>query len=463
MSYLKSILTLCACVLFAFANAQVDTIGFSKPQKLNDAINSGAEESIPILSSDGKTLYVARTFHPQNTGGKYSGQDIWKSTKAGESFEKAENLKVLNNKSSNAVAGVTRGGNRLYLLNQFTDEGIVEPGLSISEYNKTLKAWSDPRTVAVPGLEVKGDFYSAYVSHSEDFILWTIPVPDDTLGNNLFVSLSYDKGGQWTAPMALGADINSLNDEISPFFDVKNNLLFFARNRPGDKQDYDIYYTKRLDDSWTKWSEPVKAGDGLNSSKFDAYYYATDDGTVYFSSNRGDSLSNIFLSELKITEMKLDSVERVETEPAEPEMPDPVLIIETTEGGESRTRELSSLSKEELLSADTRIRFVYFDYDKYNISAKYIEVLDDAARILDENPGMRLRIEGHTDAIASDAYNQVLSENRAAAAKEFLVINGVIPDRISTLGMGEKEPYATNLTPEGRALNRRVELFFEEN
>ncbi len=468
MRYLKTLLTFFALAVFVYTNAQVDTISFSKPQKLGDAVNSGAEESIPIISPDGKALYFARTFHKQNIGGMYSGQDIWKSLKSEDTFEAAANVAKLNNKGSNVVVGVARNGNRLYLLNQFSEKGKPTAGVSVSDFNQTLNAWSDPRVVVVPDLNIKGDFYSALVGTNEDYILWSIPIPDDTLGNDLYVSLSSDRGTSWTAPMSLGSTINTMSDEISPFFDTKNGLLFFAKNRAGDTDDYDIYYAKRLDDSWTKWSEPVKAGDGINSTKFDAYYYSDKDGTAYFSSNRNDSLSNIYLSDIKVTHTYLDSITPidstaiVEVSNEKLVMPDPVLIIETKEGGESRERLLSSLTKEELLDQSTRIRFVYFDYDKYNITAKYIEVLDDAARILDDFPKMTLLIEGHTDAIGSDAYNQVLSDNRAAAAKEFLVINGVIPDRITTKGMGKKEPYATNLTEDGRALNRRVEMFFKE-
>ena len=73
---------------------------------------------------------------------------------------------------------------------------------------------------------------------------------------------------------------------------------------------------------------------------------------------------------------------------------------------------------------------------------------------------INLKIIGHTDAIGSHEYNQILSENRARSTKEYLLIHGVEPGRIDTEGMGKREPYASNLTEEGRALNRRVELFF---
>src|SRR5690606_27841056 len=136
----------------------------------------------------------------------------------------------------------------------------------------------------------------------------------------------------------------------------------------------------------------------------------TQDGTSYFSSNRNDSLSSIYLTDLSISKPVLDSLEMLDAD-IEITRREPVLIIETTASGKQVNRSLATMSKAELLDKDTYIRFVYFDYDKYDISAKYIEVLDAVARILDDHPNMTLKIDGHTDAIGSDAYNKVLSDN----------------------------------------------------
>jgi OOP family OmpA-OmpF porin len=85
-------------------------------------------------------------------------------------------------------------------------------------------------------------------------------------------------------------------------------------------------------------------------------------------------------------------------------------------------------------------------------------VLDEAAQILQDNPDVRVTIEGHTDAVGSDAYNQQLSERRAAAVKRYLVTKGIAADRLETVGRGESEPVSSNETDEGRAMNRRAEL-----
>ena len=71
---------------------------------------------------------------------------------------------------------------------------------------------------------------------------------------------------------------------------------------------------------------------------------------------------------------------------------------------------------------------------------------------------LRVSVEGHTDSIGSDAYNQRLSERRAKAVRDYMVEQGIDTDRIATHGWGEAKPVATNKTEEGRAQNGRVEI-----
>jgi OOP family OmpA-OmpF porin len=109
------------------------------------------------------------------------------------------------------------------------------------------------------------------------------------------------------------------------------------------------------------------------------------------------------------------------------------------------------------------LRGINFDFDKSNIKPEFAPVLDEAAQILKDNPSVQVVIEGHTDSIGSDAYNQRLSERRARSVKQYLVSRGVEASRLETVGKGEREPIAPNTkdgrdNPEGRAMNRRAEL-----
>ncbi len=99
---------------------------------------------------------------------------------------------------------------------------------------------------------------------------------------------------------------------------------------------------------------------------------------------------------------------------------------------------------------------VYFDTDQTVI--KDPRALDLAAAVFKTNPSLTAEVQGHTDSTAPAAYNQTLSEARARAVRDYFVRQGIAPERIRATGFGESRPAALNDTPEGRALNRRVEL-----
>lgn len=105
---------------------------------------------------------------------------------------------------------------------------------------------------------------------------------------------------------------------------------------------------------------------------------------------------------------------------------------------------------------------VSFDVGKANIKPKMRPVLDDFAQNLKTYPETTVRIVGHTDSTGSDAINNPLSMNRAASARDYIVRQGVKPNRIEIDGRGSGEPIADNRTAQGRARNRRVDIFVGE-
>ncbi len=101
---------------------------------------------------------------------------------------------------------------------------------------------------------------------------------------------------------------------------------------------------------------------------------------------------------------------------------------------------------------------VLFDFAKDDIRADAERTLAEVAEVMKAHAGRPVRVEGHTDSIASDAYNKSLSERRAKAVAAWLTAHGVAPARLTTAGLGEDHPVGDNSTPDGRQRNRRVEI-----
>ncbi|MGB8477113.1 MAG: OmpA family protein [Candidatus Acidiferrum sp.] len=101
---------------------------------------------------------------------------------------------------------------------------------------------------------------------------------------------------------------------------------------------------------------------------------------------------------------------------------------------------------------------VLFDTGSYTLKSGAREKLAKISGILLAHPGLNLQIEGHTDSVGSDEFNQLLSEQRAGSVRDFLAEQGVPVSTITARGFGKTQPVASNDTPEGRQRNRRVEL-----
>jgi outer membrane protein OmpA-like peptidoglycan-associated protein len=106
---------------------------------------------------------------------------------------------------------------------------------------------------------------------------------------------------------------------------------------------------------------------------------------------------------------------------------------------------------------------VTFDVDSDVVLPGLFTELDRIAQILVRYPDTTIVVEGHTDSTGSDTYNQQLSERRAISVQRLLAQRGVAEFRITTIGYGESRPVATNNTPEGRQMNRRVEIRVNPN
>jgi outer membrane protein OmpA-like peptidoglycan-associated protein len=116
------------------------------------------------------------------------------------------------------------------------------------------------------------------------------------------------------------------------------------------------------------------------------------------------------------------------------------------------------ISKEVIDKINFAAKNVFFATGSYKLLPKSFKSLNEVANLMKADESLMVDIDGHTDAVGSDQSNQVLSDNRAGAVKEYLIKQGVDPSRLKSAGYGETKPVADNTTAAGRAKNRRTEM-----
>jgi outer membrane protein OmpA-like peptidoglycan-associated protein len=125
--------------------------------------------------------------------------------------------------------------------------------------------------------------------------------------------------------------------------------------------------------------------------------------------------------------------------------------------------EAAQVSREGNLLAITLKGDVTFDTNSTAVRPGLYNEIDRIAQVMVQYPETQIIVQGHTDSAGSAEYNQRLSEQRAEAVKNLILQRGVSPYRITSMGYGESQPVATNDTPEGRQMNRRVEIRIKPN
>jgi len=133
-------------------------------------------------------------------------------------------------------------------------------------------------------------------------------------------------------------------------------------------------------------------------------------------------------------------------------------IVTEQEMKQEVTADASSLKDELDKSGHVAVYGILFDTGKATLQPSSEDTLNQIVKLLQDNPDLKLRVEGHTDNVGSAPSNQALSEKRAQSVKAWLVSHGIVADRLTAEGFGGTKPVADNSTNEGRAKNRRVEL-----
>ncbi|MDN4165641.1 OmpA family protein [Cytophagales bacterium LB-30] len=247
-------------------------------EQLGKEVNTMYHESAPIISPDGNTLYFFRANHPANNFGKDNSQDIWFSEKDqyGRWKEAVHAPSPLNAHRFNQVMSILDDGTVLLR----GGAGKNSEGFSLSK-NQNGR-FSNLQELDVKNYKKmnKGLFSGACLSQDAKVLILYFSEKEKAKYSDLYVS-TWIEGNKWSEPVKLPKNINTALDEFGPFIAHDNKTMYYAGLRPGGHGNVDIYYTKRLDDTWMNWSEPVNVGTQVNTNGFDAYFSIDANGNAF--------------------------------------------------------------------------------------------------------------------------------------------------------------------------------------
>lgn len=495
-------LTVVCVMLSAVMTAQ------STHRNLGANVNSAYQELQPYMTVDGSKLFFTRENHPENTLSPQNTQDIWycKKNEKGE-WETAKHLGYPFNQTQFGTIFYQSPDGTKRIIRGAYKKGLYQ-GNGYSECTLTAKGWSDPEALDISRYDKMSKGQHAGICFSPDnehMIMYFSETENGPL--HLYVSF-HDKGRKWSKPISLGTTINLPGTESStPFMAADGVTLYFSSDRAGGQGGADIWMSRRLDESWTNWSTPVNLGPGVNTPQWDAYYTMSASGDAFMVTTdpNGFGASDIVQVQL-IEETKPNPVVLIRGRVLNFNTAQPLeagISYQYLPGGNeagsatsapgtgeyqivlpygklyafsagangyyavSENLDLTTISTYTEINKDlflvpietgqtVRLNNIFFETGSAALKPESFPELNKLVKMLNENPKIRIVIEGHTDNVGTSEANQILSENRAKAVHDFLLAQGIAADRLSYSGFGENKPVGDNSTQDGRALNRRV-------
>ncbi|QCK13752.1 OmpA family protein [Mangrovivirga cuniculi] len=482
------------------------------PIRLSENVNSEYPEFRPLLSPDGKTLFFSRRNHPENIGGIEDMEDIWYSEwdESQQDWAVAKNMgPKLNNKGPNFISSITPDGNSVILIlgNEYrgNNNNKMKAGVSISR--KVGDGWSDPEPLEIENNYNTSESANFYMANNRRTLIMSVERDDSRGRRDLYVSFKREDD-TWTEPLNLGDDINTASMESSPFLAPDDKTLYFSSAGYSGYGGNDIYVSRRLDSTWTKWSEPENLGPGINGELDDEFFIIPPTGDFAYYS-KGITEENLDVFKISLPEfyrpdpvtlvagrvLDKESEEPVEARIIYQRLSDGKIIGETLSDPGSGEYEIMLPSGEEygfLAEAEDYLAMsenlnlseqetydeverdlyltpikkgaiitlnnIFFDFDKSTLKPQSKPELDRLVKFMNDNDDVKVQVSGHTDSVGSEQYNMGLSRRRAQAVVDYLTDNGISKDRIVVEAYGESRPIEDNSTSEGRAKNRRVEF-----
>jgi len=278
-------------------------------------VNNAKDELNPVISPDGKTLFVTLANHPENVGGIKDAGDIWISTwtESNQWSALVHGGPVINSKDFNAVAGMSVDGTELYLLSHYSDGGTARTqGISVSR--STGGGWSKPENISIPYFHNKSAALCGSIQPDNATLVFSAETYGTRGVDDLYVTVK-GNDGKWTEPRNLGSTINTQLQELCPSLSADGRTLYFSTNGRKGKGSFDVYSSSRLDDSWTNWSEPVNLGATINTSGRDLFYRAYEGFAVFTTTENSDGYGDVRMYRSNDPLPKNDSVITIVQQP----------------------------------------------------------------------------------------------------------------------------------------------------
>ena len=467
------------------------------PQNMGGEINTAESEYFPSLTIDGNEFIFTRRLNGAN-------EDFFTSKKEGVGWSVAKPLDGnVNTAQNEAAQNISQDGQWLVFTGCYRPDGFGSCDIYISY--KDESGWSEPINL---GGWINSDQWESQPCLSPDKrdLYFASRRHGGFGGSDIYVS-HMQPNGKWGEPENMGEYINSSGDEQSPFMHADNQTLYFTSNYWQGYGDDDIFYIRKGPGG--TWSKPINLGYPINTINREGTLFIGADGkTAYYASDRSDSKGGMDIYHFALREdvrpyRTLWVKGKVFDKKTSAGLPSAVELIDirgrqtisrvqTDEKGNYMITlpvgkdyafnvnrkgylfysENISLSKDPADSvfqkdiglqpieanASVVLNNIFFDVNKWDIKPESQVELDKIVQLLNDNPGVKIQITGHTDNVGRPAENLLLSQNRAKAVVNYLGSKGIRAQRLSSKGFGETQPVADNKTEEGRARNRRTEM-----
>jgi OOP family OmpA-OmpF porin len=487
-------------------------------EALDKNVNSDYSELNPLLSPDGKTLYFSRKNHPDNIGGVKDKEDIWYSDLDSTGhWQIAKNMgSKFNNEAPNfvnSIQSVTPDGRTAIMLlgNKYQPNGKMVAGVSVS--TNVGGQWSKPAALNIKNDYNFNDKANYFLTNNRKTLLLSVERDDSQGDRDIYVSF-LQSDSSWSEPLNLGDVANSASEESAPFLASDDKTMYYSSKGFSGYGQSDIYVSRRLDDTWTNWSEPENLGPEINSPLEDLFFnIPASSEYAYYSRGVSETNTDIFRVKLpivknpdpwvtvrgkivdgttgkpmgaKIVYERLPDGKELGISQTNPEtgeyeirLPAGHLYGVRAEAkdkiSENQNLDLRNITADQVIdhkdfnlapikvapiedNTSIVLNNLFFDFDKAVLKSESFPELNRIVQLMQEKPGMQIEISGHADATGAEQYNLGLSERRAKAVVSYLTGKGISAEHVNVMFFGESKPLESNETANGRKKNRRVEF-----